>query len=104
MTDSFHGTCFAIIFQKNFSAISNKKRGSLRFASLLGGFGLLDRLTEDATTIIGHPMVEEPIDYVKTEQLIDAQVEKSREWLRNAVFSEKKVDNFTVFPMVDKRR
>ena len=48
-------------------------------------------------------MVEEPIDYVKTEQLIDAQVEKSREWLRNAVFSEKKVDNFTVFPMVDKR-
>ena len=104
VTDSFHGTCFAIIFQKNFSAISNKKRGSLRFASLLGGFGLLDRLTEDATTIIGHPMVEEPIDYVKTEQLIDAQVEKSREWLRNAVFSEKKVDNFTVFPMVDKRR
>lgn len=81
-----------------------KNEEALDLRHFLAGFGLLDRLTEDATTIIGHPMVEEPIDYVKTEQLIDAQVEKSREWLRNAVFSEKKVDNFTVFPMVDKRR
>ena len=35
VTDSFHGMCFAIIFNKPFVCIVNKDRGAARFSSLL---------------------------------------------------------------------
>lgn len=34
ITDSFHGTCFAIVFNKEFTCIRNKGRGSARFDTL----------------------------------------------------------------------
>lgn len=47
VTDSFHGTVFSIIFNKQFIAIGNKERGLARFESLLKLFGLEDRLVVD---------------------------------------------------------
>ena len=47
VTDSFHGTVFAIIFNKPFISIGNKNRGLDRFASLLGTFHLEDHLISD---------------------------------------------------------
>ena len=44
VTDSFHGSVFAIIFNKPFIAIGNKGRGLTRFNSLFRLFGLEDRL------------------------------------------------------------
>lgn len=44
ITDSFHGTVFAIIFNKPFWVIINKERGAARFYSLLNQFGLEDRI------------------------------------------------------------
>ena len=35
VTDSFHGTVFSIIFDKEFKCLYNKSRGSARFESLL---------------------------------------------------------------------
>lgn len=35
VTDSFHGTVFSIIFEKDFKCIFNNKRGTARFESLL---------------------------------------------------------------------
>ena len=35
ITDSFHGMCFAIIFNKPFICITNQKRGATRFESIL---------------------------------------------------------------------
>lgn len=46
VTDSFHGLCFAIIFNKPFTVISNKERGHARFTSLLSNFGLTNYLLE----------------------------------------------------------
>lgn len=43
VTDSFHGTCFAIIFNKPFIVVANAQRGGARFR-LLEEFGLQDRL------------------------------------------------------------
>ena len=36
ITDSFHGTCMAVLFHKPFIAIGNPERGTSRFESLLG--------------------------------------------------------------------
>lgn len=44
LTDSFHGTVFSIIFNKPFWVVGNKGRGMARFNSLLGMFGLENRL------------------------------------------------------------
>ena len=35
VTDSFHGTVFSIIFEKDFKCIYNETRGAARFESLL---------------------------------------------------------------------
>jgi hypothetical protein len=44
ITDSFHGTVFAVMFNKPFLTVLNKRRGSPRFESFLGELGLLSRL------------------------------------------------------------
>lgn len=44
VVDSFHGAVFSIIFNKPFWVVGNKKRGNARFESLLGMFGLEDRM------------------------------------------------------------
>lgn len=43
-TDSFHGSVFSIIFNKEFITIGNKYRGMSRFNSLMNQFNLQDRL------------------------------------------------------------
>lgn len=44
IVDSFHGVVFSIIFNKPFWVIANSKRGNARFESLLGLYGLKDRM------------------------------------------------------------
>lgn len=44
ITDSFHGTVFSILFNKEFIVINNEDRGNARFESLLELFDLKDRL------------------------------------------------------------
>lgn len=48
VTDSYHGMIFSIIFQKPFIVIGNKRRGLVRFSSLLMHFGLKERLIDIA--------------------------------------------------------
>ena len=51
ITDSFHGTAFSIIMEKEFVSISNAKRGNDRFISLLGQLGLIGRLINEGDEI-----------------------------------------------------
>lgn len=46
MTDSFHGVCFAIIFNKSFICVRNKSRGESRFNSLQKTFTINDRFVD----------------------------------------------------------
>ena len=60
VTDSFHGTVFSIIFNKEFFSVSNESRGKARFESLLNQFGLENRIVSDVTSI---PQVAEFINW-----------------------------------------
>ncbi len=58
ITNSFHGTVFSIINNKDFFSIVNEKRGTDRFVSLLSHFGLngrllnvIHQLPEDVTSL-----------------------------------------------------
>ena len=64
ITDSFHGTVFSIIFERQFSVINNIDRGQDRFFSLLNQLHLSERLTDTSSSV-----PESVIDYsvVNTE-------------------------------------
>lgn len=57
ITDSFHGTVFAVIFEKPFLVIVNQNRGASRFKSLLECLGLEERIllgAQDVERVLQH--------------------------------------------------
>lgn len=103
ITDSCHGISFGIIFERSFVGIGNAHRGLSRFESLLNLFGLMDRFTTDASTIVGNERLLEQIDYDRVGQILESERMRSREWLKNALFSTKKYKSHSVFKSYDKR-
>ncbi len=86
VTDSFHGCVFSIINHKPFIAIANKDRGLERFSSLLGTFGLTDRLffcIEDY--ICKKSLLYRSIDYKSMEIKHKALINVSRDYLMNCL-------------------
>jgi nitroreductase len=89
VTDSFHGTAFATIFEKPFSSIYNAKRGADRFTNLLSSLGFDDsrRVFEidDAESIATNPNVTRDIDFTKAREYIEEGRASSMEWLKKAL-------------------
>lgn len=83
ITDSFHGTCIAILFKKPFIAIGNKKRGITRFESLLKTFNLMDRLIYNIDEINSELFT--PINYDEVYKILEKEKELSLKWLIDAL-------------------
>lgn len=86
VTDSFHGTVFAIIFNIPFVSIVNNARGKERFRSLLSTFGLESRLITDNTdnqTI--KALLNKPVDFDRVNQIIIEQRKNSLSFLLRAL-------------------
>lgn len=83
LTDSFHGTAFSIIFNKPFWVIGNKARGLSRFESILGIFGLQDRLItpEQASSIDWIA----PIDWERVNAVRKEWLNMSQDFLDKAL-------------------
>ena len=81
VTDSFHGTVFSIIFNKQFIVIGNKKRGMDRFISLLNMFGLESRLVDNYEEAL--KLVNYPIDYCRVNAILEKEIIKSKDFLLN---------------------
>lgn len=83
VTDSFHGTVFAIIFEIPFLVIVNSSRGASRFQSLLEGLGLQERiLSENQET---QDILRNTIDWVKVKDCLYREREKSVHFLKEAL-------------------
>lgn len=72
VTDSFHGTAFAIIFNKPFLALGNAKRGLTRFTSLLKIFGLEDRIILSVDSHLTEKLYV-PIDFQRVNEILKAR-------------------------------
>ena len=83
-TNSFHGTAFSLIFEKDFYIVDNKVRGS-RITNLLTKVGLSERL-------ISSPVEKDfdPINYEESQRLLDEYVSISKAFLDKALKTEKK--------------
>lgn len=80
VTDSFHGTVFSILFQKEFISLINKGRGASRFESLLKKIHLSDRLVADNRTI---PSMQ--IDWRNVNELLGQYRKESMLFLESAI-------------------
>ena len=84
ITDSFHGTAFAIIFNKPFISIVNKRRGASRFYSLLKTFGLENRAISEEDSIDLN-LIKEQIDFTKVNEILSDEREKSMRFLKDVL-------------------
>lgn len=73
IVDSFHGAVFSIIFNKPFWVIGNSKRGNARFESLLGLYGLEDRMITPGEAVDWN----KTIDWVRVNQIREREKEMS---------------------------
>lgn len=90
LTDSFHGACFAIIFNKPFICFVNKQRGMSRFDTLAEAFNIKDRFIDEADDNLLKNLVEEKIDYKTVNEIINFEKERSLIWLKTAIEGKKK--------------
>jgi coenzyme F420-reducing hydrogenase beta subunit len=102
ITDSFHGTSFAIIFNKPFISIGNYGRGFERFNDLLGRLKLIDRLVDPKKGIPHDDRYLETIDFTETNELIEAEKIRTVDWLRNAFETPKDKLPSIVLPEAEK--
>ncbi len=86
VTDSFHGVCFALIYSKPFICIANPGRGYPRFTSLLGLTGLMGRMISSSAELGDQSPIWEPFNYGQINTILDIWREKSRNWLKKALF------------------
>lgn len=103
LTDSFHGSIFAYVFEKRFAAVVNKKRGPQRFYDVMDSVGLRDRLMKDYRDDVAavSEMLDRPIDFEESHKLLEAEKEKSMAWLKNAVFGPFEQPTYKVYPFVE---
>lgn len=85
LTDSHHGTCFGIIYHRPYAAVANATRGKTRFVTVAEELGLMHRIFDDASDMIGNPAIYEPIDYAMVDQRLAEATSKAYAWLNDAL-------------------
>lgn len=91
--DSFHGLCFALIFEKPFLIVVNSHiSGLCRFTTLLKMVGLENRLMYSDKDSFNDKkqIISQPINYERVGSILRTEGEKSRKWLYNAIKSDKR--------------
>lgn len=83
LTDSFHGACFAIIFNKPFLCLINERRGATRFHTLQKLFPTLAHRFINTTSPLPSDLFE--LNYAEVNQSLQARREQSLSWLQQAI-------------------
>jgi len=84
VTDSFHGMCFALIFNKPFICIANKKRGLSRFESICGMLDIKKQYIDSIEEIYEKDCIFE-INYEALNSRIKEEALKGIEFLNKAL-------------------
>ncbi len=84
ITNSFHGTAFGIIFNKDLYVFDNKSRGS-RITNILNKAGIENRIVENELRELS------PINYAELENSLNDYINSSKQFLTSAVMAEKKL-------------
>ncbi len=94
VTDSYHGSCFSIKFNKPFVSFINTARGGLRY-KLFDTLGLSKCFLSNVNDIYSSNMINEVIDYVPVNRIIEEKSEYAINWLREALENNNSNEKFT---------
>lgn len=97
LTDSHHGTCFGIIYHKQYAALVNASRGKTRFTTVAETLGLMDRLFDNPLDAAKSDSIYNPIDYAEVDKNLAREKENAYKWLKNALSMPSKVNNDTPY-------
>ncbi len=101
LTDSFHGTCFAVLLERKFVSFGNLQRGVRRFESLLQFLHLEHRMIIGAERLPEYRhLLSEEVDFKQVYEIIEPEKVRCRAWLDNAIRSPKNTD-WTVHDIAD---
>jgi len=103
VTDSFHGACFSIIFEKDFAAISNGMRGVTRFETLFNIFPMLkNHWASEAKELLDNAAAFSKIDYGAVAPVLAAETERCKKWLYDAL-NKPKTNVLSTYDMLTNR-
>ena len=88
ITDSFHGTCLGLIFNKNI-IISLNNRANYRILSLTKLFNIENRIVDNYKDLEDRNLLFENMDYTKINKKLEIEKNKSIEWLKEALNTKK---------------
>ena len=89
ITDSFHATCLAIIFNKPFVCILTEKGGISRLESLSNMFDIKERIISDLSEVMHNTDFLLKMDYTEINKKLEIEKVKSLNWLKNALENKK---------------
>lgn len=84
LTDSYHGFCFSLIYQKKFLCFSPRD-GLTRFESLAEKIGLLERINFIGDFEKASLLLDESVNYTKVQTILAYEKDKAIAWLKNAL-------------------
>ena len=91
ITDSFHATCFAVRYNIPFifvKGMMNETNGLERVQSILSVVGLMDRIVPTVEEAFEKKTYNQPIDWEQVNARMKPEIERSRQWLENALKAE----------------
>lgn len=101
ITDSFHGMCFALIFNKPFICLANKDRGKTRFDSICEMLGVENQCIDSISDVMQRDCVFK-VDYEVVNQRISKECQRGLDFLNKALeapikITQEKMDARTRF-------
>ena len=89
MTDSFHGTCFSVIYKKPFISLINSWRGLARY-KIFEEMNLGTQLFDNINKIYKIKDFNFELDYASVEEKLQKEQEKAINWLKEVLIKPKK--------------
>ncbi len=86
ITDSFHGACFAIIFNKPFLCVGNRKRGFTRFETLIQLFDVDKNILTSINDVYNTDNLLQSPNYSLINQTIDEERKKNTDIIKKVLF------------------
>ena len=83
VSNSFHGTAFSIIYQKDFFVINREDGLNIRMYDLLNHYGIGDRLINTSAT---DDVLGSHINYKIVNDTVCSDVARSNKWLKNKFY------------------
>jgi coenzyme F420-reducing hydrogenase beta subunit len=93
LTDSFHGSCFSVIFNKPFIALDNEFRGSTRFVELFTRLNILNRYLAKPEEVSQKPELLNSPDYQAVNAIIKTHYLDAVDWTLQALRHQPIYDN-----------